>query len=842
MSTLTATSISGPEVLIPTWDDEELENPVELVYQYGIEAKVFISNFRALLGLQSGAAIINPTVQIQAKLSKNKSISYNLHRQPQWVQDHFASLGDGTFPGAKKAVRDYIATALEDQLGIVFNYGDEILAIDLDRTLEDGTIQHYHWPILKHTDKNQPLTLQGIGAWDGVDTKRNSFGEEIQRDIIKGLVTLELDITSQWWKLRNDGIKATTVPAPITFLDLDGNPLALDWQVMFGLETLKGKSAHLVAYCNHHPGVVNVVEGTYTSIDGSTVINLMDGGADNPINIWKAQNTREVWAVIPMCNAEWRSLLYKASEGVAPLDYLQSHTHRGADRGELAQAKVDGFDLVVLETHPDHVIIAERIEVLADWDNMAGVKYNVEVEIATPREASTSSEKTFTAMQHLALQNQEVSESISLWSAEPRQVIGGIIEMMQAQNKPAPGVTQFCLTEVGNVDGIPGLVAFRKMLNFNVGDEANDREVLKKLDKLFPNGILVQTNSTQSGDACFLMLNFRLISRMAGLIGGVAEGFAQELIALLAFAQDSGNAKGWQQTTHGKARLVRAGMDGWLAKMLESKSLLKELLRSYPNLLMNYKVRTVSCFPELNHELGELPKVGIHPDDHGLRVLSKLPNGRVNPSYCYQVPMEFEGQADGYCFPEMMVPDKHDPDTLVRRKVKHKLIWSPWNMAGAVIGIERVPMPMVGAYELVITENAEPGTWLMLGDGRQGIGHSLHVETALAPIEAALYAILRTYLEGGNAVDRLPEVRTLLEQVVALVEAVGADDDSSLTQNLGALLSKELEVEDILSAHTLVKVLSLGAGPLHEGDTDGDGGAAFNLEVHTLGLVPDWYI
>lgn len=332
---------------------EEERKDIKEVGQYGLPLKALLTNFSCVFGLQSGVVALNPKTTIRGCLQKRLPVSINWHRLPYMVRRHF--MEGGSLEQGKDNLLAWIEEAVADMSteDKVFTYGDTILSLSIPVTRDDGSTYTFTWDVLKHTLMNQPLIPRQVGG-----VKRKKVEEEVEADpseitmdIIKVQIICDLDVTSQWWKFRGDGIKATTCPIQLSFYE-GWHPMNVevdvDYDVMFGIESLKGGLAYLIAFCNANGGGTIHQDDGYLLMNDGTKVDLL--ASDSPAHQWIKDNTHELWVEFPMINAEFRSVLLKRDAKSIALD----ESEVTADT-----------DLFLVSIEEDHVVLRERISILA---------------------------------------------------------------------------------------------------------------------------------------------------------------------------------------------------------------------------------------------------------------------------------------------------------------------------------------------------------------------------------------------------------------------------------------------------------------------------------------------
>ena len=122
----------------------------------------------------------------------------------------------------------------------------------------------------------------------------------------------------------------------------------VDYDVMFGIESLKGGLAYLIAFCNANGGGTIHQDDGYLLMNSGEKVNLLSD--DSIAHQWIKDNTHELWVEFPMINAEFRSVLLKRDAKSIALDESEV---------------TDATDLVLISIEEDHVVLRERIHVLA---------------------------------------------------------------------------------------------------------------------------------------------------------------------------------------------------------------------------------------------------------------------------------------------------------------------------------------------------------------------------------------------------------------------------------------------------------------------------------------------
>lgn len=303
-----------------------------------------------------------------------------------------------------------------------------------------------------------------------------------------------------------------------------------------------------------------------------------------------------------------------------------------------------------------------------------------EVEIATPREGSTTGSPLHEGMLLRAFQDEDSSSEL-LESSMPgkRETFRMVRMLTRMEEEDYRDVPDFLMTDA------EGRQEFEKASGLTRNSLYwSDSALLHSLGTAFPNGVILSAISQVDG-ADSIFLDFEVLASMATVIGGTAEGIAAEAVAVVCLCLNPDKG-GVDQAILGKIAHMNAGIQGWLSKALQSASILKRLMRGRKGQKVVGKIRNACHIPCLNHEAGEIPKVGMSVKDDRLKVLAKGPDGKVLKDFL------------------------DDQGNLVISR-----------MHQSVLGIGRGPMPMSGAVELILLEmegeTGEPGTDVICGDG-----------------------------------------------------------------------------------------------------------------------------
>ena len=620
---------------------------IDAVRQYGARFQVGISNLS--VDHSSGLIYIHPERFIRGSLTKTETVYINYDRLPGGLRTFFEQ-GKGEDFGKTQFLK-WVHDQVEAAKGHVFEPGDEILGLH-----KVGAIDV---TFLRNTTVNQPLKIVSIKS--PLTPIKGGFGL-FKGEVMKMQLTMELDVTSQYWKLRNDGIKGTTVPVPFKFfLSANGTEeQVVSYDLLFPFEALKGRLAHLQLFSYANKG------GAVSVKKGELYVNNTEK-YPNPINLEKGDNEIYTWV-----KAE--TITYWVEYALAKVEYSLMLKSRGhiATSSDLVD---DTTDMVLLSEHEDYVILREKTQIL--WGEMV-----CEVEISTPRENSGHSSLTLEMIAASTLQSKKLGESLNTHSVKYRKGVEGVIDMLL--NKAPETAPTF------RVDTASGRTALMKALG--KVDDMNDGRLLSRMADVYPDGVVLEGHSQKGDRKCAMYFHPQTTRSMSTIIGGVAEGFAKDIAAMMIYMANPAES-GVDQAVYSKLCVLRASMETWLSKAIQSQGILKRMGRSYPSAAAGSKVRTAANFAFLNHKEGELPKVALNSNCGVLKLLAKLPSGEINPDYCDKVERKgFKGRADGH---------------VIEDSVTYALVFNSSKMNGAKIAASRSPMPMMTACELVLGEEVD---------------------------------------------------------------------------------------------------------------------------------------
>lgn len=520
----------------------------------GIPIKAIITN--SLLGHGSGAAICHPGWEVSYYIRKTLSGTINACQVPMEVIQHAISIGQTDY-------LSFVSRELEKKcaglVGNTFKPGQVILSVFNGR---------YEIRPIIHTGLNHDLTVTGY---------------KVVRLATSNSITITLEVNLKAhdsnWKARGPGIKCTFVPETV-ILDQD-----IDWDVIFPMESLKGRLAQLYMYCNaqvHEHGRAQYKQGVVRFEDG-LVVDLSD--PNSHFEQWVTNSTKTLLMTRMLSPTIW-AYIVQANGGVPNC-------------------------MTVIEETESAVVIQERVEALC------GI-YHTQVEISSPRENTGRMSLTPETMANLYMVNKELA--LAIWNC-PESVNhrkGAIQAASMAlgpkSDTPVIGVTN----EV-----------FKRLLFNADGTRRHGRDLMAAYDREFPDGLVIRSINQSVAELYILpgaFLNFGSFSA-----GGASTGVALQLVeylAMLGIYEEY--PAGWDSAVHGETARVSGLITTWAGKNLaRSNSILRRCTQT-AKLVITGKVQT-SHQPMVEAVMKDgyrLPKFILHPDCDIVRA-GKIKDGDI---------------------------------------------------------------------------------------------------------------------------------------------------------------------------------------------------------------------
>lgn len=584
--------------------------------QWGRPLRTMLTNSRLCFG--SGPAVVRPGLRFGISVPKSEDFKVNYDRLSKTVRKELEmSAGDA---GNKQKGLDFLVDELLDQIE-----GH----IDAGTVFAPGDVMVEAYGRKFHRNKHKAQHIRIVGIKEVVNFNPKGKEKGYKSESVRIFLEVEMVASSAWGKLRNDAVKLTTIPYPIKFED--GYD---DWDIVLNLETQKGKLSQVILFVNANGG------GTYYPNEGYL---LMDDTDKFPELIDLTQTSNEV--------TEWvknNMVVRHLTMDIAKREW------------EIISACWDTPDIQVAD-HGHYVTVTEEIQTLC------GI-HHYEYEISTSFENVGNAAMTLEQQAGVALQNKKLAERIYKENSIYRKAVRGLVDMIsKVETKDYPKVLLHSATH-------------RKLLKEKIGnlDGMSDRQIVDRYKKHFPKGVVFESKSSNAEVSGFnhLYLNFDVVSTMSTFIGGAADGISEDVVAFLNYIVELDDSS-VESKIQGKVSLLRKSMRSWLESSIQSRKILQRAART-ARFMVTGKVRT-SYDPILNHEEGELPKLGINPNCPNLMGMATDIKGNIYPAY-----LDEEGSFD------------------------------PQKMNGAIVCSSRSPMTMLGAFELILTENVEVGHQIVL--------------------------------------------------------------------------------------------------------------------------------
>lgn len=504
------------------------------------------------LGAGSGVSFIKPGTKIHYQVEKTLTGQVTTLRVPSEIRAKMSNLPGGLFTNLKNAVE----LQCQQLIGKVFAPNQVVLGLFGGR-----------YEVIRNNNHNQDLKVVAVEIIDlnAIKGRADSFQVKL---------TVVLDEKDDCLKLRNMGIKLTTLPYPV-------KGLRDDWQLILNNETAKGKLGLVHLFANKYGA-------TYYPNEGMLLLDnpceIKEGNFDkqvidlkvseNAFTQWVKENTETTYIQIPIFKTEWEVI--KAC-------------HLNAD------------DVTVVSEHSTYVVVEEKIQVVYGL-----LPY--EVEISTPRENTGTGALTLEQLAAISLQNKDLAEKIWEESQEYQQTVKDLVSTVLKTD--VADATQLVITTKA------GRETLRDCLS---GEFANDREVMKAMEKAFPKGLVL--SAVYNDEDKFLYIKPSVISRMGAFFGNSASGIVLDVLSFLNYLLDSGMEKesGIDQVMYSWTEKLSTSLDAWLESMSKSGGVLKKLGRTGP-CLVNLKIKS-SYHPELEPGVDGLPVAILHPNCASVKLL-----------------------------------------------------------------------------------------------------------------------------------------------------------------------------------------------------------------------------
>ena len=575
-------SADGLEIIIPERLKEEANkiDVTDTIKTYGNRARILMTNMSSLLGMTSGVGFINPTTKFRVSVRKSATISLVPTELPQALQNYLTK-GGGDLRNETYALISKRLDSVIDK-GTVFTAGDEIFGMHIADVIDRSYLR---WSKL-----NQPARVVGYE----LIKKGGKYADKT----LTVKVELLVEVTDQFFKIRGDGKKFTTVPVVVHFYDEEGNPVYIDYDLILGQESLKGKAVALHGYANAHGGArLDVAAGTL-EVNGET-FSIM--GEKNPVSEWVDANSRILWIEATMAAIDVEMLI---------------EARGNHDDFKIVSTLLDNDGM------PYAYVVRERVETLL-------VEDTVEVECSTPREASGRTGITFETLSALTARDEVLASKLFDENKGTRQAILSMAAMLKLPD-PELEVPEIKLNDLSAYKALSGTfgASLRKL---------SDIKVIEALIRAFPKGLVLHAKSSNGESVCSMYMDFLALSLATFIGGSASEGISLEAVSLLRYILGGHYESGHDGTVYSKLKLVKMSINGWVSKGLDSAGIIKKLSRGAGAYGM--KIRTWS-HPLLNHRAGDLPKVMLNPNDDIVRQ-AKITDGTLVAFF--RVPMTMIG-------------------------------------------------------------------------------------------------------------------------------------------------------------------------------------------------------
>lgn len=551
------------------------------IAQSGVRYFVSATNSRLTAG--SGPVFVNNLdLASIASVPKTKKFKVPYDRLPKAIRLKLEAEGgkEGDRKLGMEALKGRILNTIETYITQerVFSPGEDVVSFG------GGSLV-----FLTNKDANQAFRITGVAKEAELSPKNDGY----MADSFDITLDIELILASDWKKLRNDGIKLTTLPYPIEWFDHDGHAINPGYNIVLNNETQKGKLVHIPIFCNSNGGGTTYPNEGILVMENGNKIDLLAVGPhcflDNKLEVdsitdWVRANTKVRYMQLKMARAEWDV-------------FSRFSNHEDVE--------------LVDNSHADYVVVKECVQVLEGY-------HHFEVEISTPEENTGDIKITPEMLAVFTTCNRKLGELLFAESSDYRNVISQLVAMIV--NKPVG----FQVVDLSTLEG-------RNQVKNGVGslDGLSDSQIVDKFSKLFKTGVVFQSKSTHTGAVSKLNLNFNVLRSMSTFIGGAASGISEEVVAFLNFISNPDD-KGYDGKINSRISHLRSSLQGWLEKSMESRGILKKAAKTLG--FVGAKIRT-TYDPTLNHQQGELPKIKLHAQCDALKKLAKKVSGKYYPAY-----------------------------------------------------------------------------------------------------------------------------------------------------------------------------------------------------------------
>lgn len=533
------------------------------------EGIMFMTAFtNSRFGAGSGVTFVKPGTKIHYLVEKTMTGQVTTLRIPSEIRNKMAKLPGGVFENLKTAV----TLQCERLLGKSFAPGQVILGLFGGK-----------YEVIRNDNPNQTLTVTEVEIIDlnAVKGRADSFQVKL---------TVLLDEQDDCLKLRNMGVKLTTLPYPV-------KGLRDDWQLILNNETAKGKLGLVHLFANKYGATYypndgllmldepcEIKEGEFDK----QIIDLKE--AENAFTQWVKENTEETYIQIPIAKSEWEVI---------------KNSHPNAD------------DVKVLSDMGNYVVVEEKIQVIYGY-----LPY--EVEISTPRENTGTGSLTLEQLTALSLQNNKLAETIWEESKEYQQTVKDLVANVLQTDMVTDNLFVVTTQEARqklreavrknqqNPKNSDLMNKFEEQfMKVEHTEFASDKALMKALEKAFPTGLVL--SAVYNDQDSFLYIKPNVLSKMGTFFGKSASGISLDVVSFFHYLLDAGMDKenGIDQTLFSWVEKLKKSVEAWMDSMSKSDGVMKKLGRT-SKCLVNGKVKS-TYHPEVEPTEG-LPTVVLHPN------------------------------------------------------------------------------------------------------------------------------------------------------------------------------------------------------------------------------------
>ena len=574
----------------------------ELAYNSAALTPTIISNSK--WGHGSGVAEVSSLFGLDFGFTKTFTGTYNVY-----ATDIDEESDEESLVSTKAALLRAVG---EKCIGRTYQPGETIIAFD------DVTI-------VKNDTKNIETKVVAVKVL-----------ESSEYEIKISVITEVLGKNERWLKLRNNAKKLTTLPYEVEGFDEE-------WHVHLNIETMKGHLPLVEMFAQSREGqTLYNPHGATLTLDDGTTVDLKE--VSNNVTEWVTENSKETIISKKLARSSYNHMKplfdkYSANS----LEELRESLNSPAE------VTVDTF--VEDNGDEDFVILHERVEYI--FGNLL-----FDVEVSTPKEATSTTNLTLESAAGIFLQDEVVGTKLLKTATKKLNAAESLINAF-IEDKDSIANTYVVNTE--NYEEIAEFLAKLDEVDLFNSDQ---RSMISKVKNVFPTGFTIKTSDIEVNIFPEVVLAFGQFQNGFATreTGAVVALIRQLSIYFKSFGpNEEGEIVTDNKNTFKLARVTRQAqytLSIWYQKLTSSKSIMKKFTRS--GKVATGKVRT-SFSPLVNDS--------VVTDKDGNKVV--LPTVVLNPN----------------CFMAKYTKAKE----------------------GNILGISRVPMPFVGACVVKFSEEVEVG-------------------------------------------------------------------------------------------------------------------------------------